>query len=87
MTLQVRLTVVFAILTTVTAGLAIYSVNHLAKRQFLEGIDYRLDTKFEEIKLKLKEAGVPENVDTVNEAIREHTISNAAVFYFSIHDK
>ncbi len=85
MTLQVRLTVVFAILTTVTAGLAIYSVNHLAKRQFLEGIDYRLDTKFEEIKLKLKEAGVPENVDTVNEAIREHTISNAAVFYFSIH--
>ena len=85
MTLQVRLTLVFALLTALTAGLVIYSVGHLAKQQFLEGIDFRLDTQFKEIESKLNQAGLPEDADALIAAIGEYTISSAAVFYFSIH--
>jgi len=85
MTLQARLTLVFALLTTLTAGLAAYSVGRLAKRQLLEGVDFRLDSQLEEIEGKLKQAGMPEDAAAIDKAIREHTLSSAAFFYFSIH--
>ena len=70
MTLQARLTLVFALLTTLTAGLAAYSVGRLAKRQLLEGVDFRLDSQLEEIEGKLKQAGMPEDAAAIDKAIR-----------------
>ena len=82
--LSTKLTLWYAIATTVTAAVFVGVGRYALEHSFIAGIDLLIDAEFEEVLPRLEAFSAGASRMEVEQAVREHTEIDAAMFFFEI---
>jgi len=83
--LSFRLIGFYATVTTLTAVATLWVGEMIVERQMLRATDLMLGAEHAEIDLLLAEIGTPATPEAVLDAIGDHTLIDAAIFFFQVN--